>query len=427
MQSLLRVALVAVVLASVAPAYALSVSPAIPTSSDEITLLVPTYCGIRTAEVTRTGRDISVTLTLGNCNPPYLTDNGVPLGKLPAGEYHAVVTVFDLPPQTGSFIVFEADPIVTVRPFVVPPNIAGYPIELTFREGFDLGDPNCGKACYIEIGGVKFIGYAPNLTPGIHDIRIVTDKGTFTSAAAIYYQSADTPPHPQIFEHVLFPVLSRSDGAHGSQWRSEAVISNPTRFPILNANAVGPHAPRLEPRTRVAFDGEQYPYGVALMVPRREVDNLAFRLRIRDVSREADNFGTDIPVVREKDLVRNGELTLLDVPLDPRYRTKLRLYFFPQDFTGSWVGHFSSARVVLANGTVIYPQGTFRERNCTGAACAWTPHCAEIDLPARAQGERADVYVEFGVTPGWAFASVTNNKTQQVTIVTPDGHGGHPQ
>jgi len=37
------------------------------------------------------------------------------------------------------------------------------------------------------------------------------------------------------------------------------------------------------------------------------------------------------------------------------------------------------------------------------------------------------VNLYFGVgtdMPAWGFASVTNNETQQVTIVTPDGQGG---
>lgn len=413
-----------------APA-ALVVLPPAPTSENPVTLYAPSHgCSISSETVTRTGRNIRVVLTSGGCpSPPLPGAVSVELGVLPAGEYDVELT-YDDEPATGSFIVLEANPKVTVRPFVVPTNTSGMLLQITFAEDFD----HCAgsQLCTIDIGGVQYSGatplYAPDLEPGLHDLRVISDKGTYEVPAAIYYQAPGAEPHPAIYERVLFPVLFRSDGVNGSQWRSEAVISNPTPFPIQNANSVGPHAPRLEPRTRVAFGGEHYPYGVALMVPRKEADNLAFRLRVRDVSREADSFGTEVPVVRETDLVRDAELTLLDVPLDPRYRTKLRVYVFPTPaFSDSWGDYLAGVRIVFADGTQGYPVARFQQRNCTGAACAWTPRTMEIDLPARAEGERADVYVSMGGSEGWAFASVTNNKTQQVTIVTPDGLGGHPQ
>jgi hypothetical protein len=68
-------------------------------------------------------------------------------------------------------------------------------------------------------------------------------------------------------------------------------------------------------------------------------------------------------------------------------------------------------------------------RSCSGAAsCASTPWYAEIDLPVRGDDERANLYVTppAGAGLAWAFATVTNNETQQVTVVTPDGKGGEP-
>ena len=52
----------------------------------------------------------------------------------------------------------------------------------------------------------------------------------------------------------------------------------------------------------------------------------------------------------------------------------------------------------------------------------------DIDYQALSADERAQVYIQIGgrETPAWAFASVTNNDTQQVTIVTADGAGGRP-
>jgi len=46
---------------------------------------------------------------------------------------------------------------------------------------------------------------------------------------------------------------------------------------------------------------------------------------VRDLSRQAEAFGTEVPVVREKDWKR-GSLGLLNVPSDPRFRITLRVY-----------------------------------------------------------------------------------------------------
>jgi len=46
---------------------------------------------------------------------------------------------------------------------------------------------------------------------------------------------------------------------------------------------------------------------------------------VRDLSRQAEAFGTEVPVVREKDWKR-GSLSLLNVRSDPRFRITLRVY-----------------------------------------------------------------------------------------------------
>ena len=203
------------------------------------------------------------------------------------------------------------------------------------------------------------------------------------------------------------------------------MISNPTPYAIELANAIA--GPRLEPGERRVLEGEQYPHGIALLVPRAEADNLAFSLRARDVSRESDNFGTEVPVVRESQMFRDSVLTLLDVPLDPRYRTKVRAYAFSDPiFLGLVNNNDVKLTVRRANGETIQQ---FRTRSpvCEGASCTATPGYLEFDLAPIGAGERGDVYIQFtDGALGWAFASVTNNETQQVTIISPNGRGGQP-
>ena len=48
-------------------------------------------------------------------------------------------------------------------------------------------------------------------------------------------------------------------------------------------------------------------------------------LRVRDVTREGLNFGTEIPVVRAREF-RSSRVTLIGVPADSRFRNTLRVY-----------------------------------------------------------------------------------------------------
>lgn len=417
----------------------LSIDPPAPTSDDDVVVRVPRTCQVDRQTVTRTGVEISVLLEqLSSCSsPPFRYEYEVPLGKLPAGEYRVTVTEYsDIPPQVLSFFVFEADPPLTVRPFVVPTDTRGFPIHLELHDDFLFG---IDGAWVLEIGGVQYRErdmlparegiwfYAPDLEPGLHGIRIIRGDGSIVNIpAAIYYQAPGAPADRGVFERVLFPVLFRGGGSNGSQWRSEAVISNPTELSILTANMLVPEKRLLESKSRHAFSGEQAPNGVALLVPRRGAEDLAFQLRIRDVSRESDSFGTEVPVVREAEMFRDEEITLLDVPVDPRYRTRLRVYFFPDAAGDDWPSHVT-ASMQPADGGEPFFLSTQLTRDCSGAACAWTPLYGEIDLPSHGNGARADVYVS-SVDGGlqWAFASVTNNRTQEVTLVTPNGRGGRP-
>ena len=445
MSASLRVALAfTVVISAVCAQGALSILPLSPTSADPVTLRMPLVCGASNI-VTRSGRNINVVLQQRGCpSPPIPYAYQVSLGTLPAGQYHVEVRYFvDVPPDTLDFIVLEANPILTVRPFVVPTGTPGFPLHFFFAEDFQLcGNPPACDDWVLDIGGVKyrsrdlvpqqqdFVLYAPDLAAGLHDITIMNSNGSVVVAAAIDYQPPGGAPDPAIFERVLFPVLYSGGGANGSQWRSDAVISNPTPYSIENANSVGPPiqclvypcGERLTAGERRAFSGVQYPHGVALMVPRRDAADVDLALRIRDVSREADTLGTEVPVVREAEMVR-GELTLLDVPLDPRYRTKLRIYKFNDPiFETSLNNSHVGVRIVAPDGTAISttPMATGFTRACQDVACAWTPHYLELDLAPRGEGARADIYINFTDNAlGWAFASITNNKTQQVTVVTP--------
>ncbi|HEX6097024.1 MAG TPA: hypothetical protein VF432_11920 [Thermoanaerobaculia bacterium] len=409
-----------------------------PTSATQIVADLYVSCDPLSHTLERLGNVIKIHVTPGPieslCDPPIAVRYPVVLGTLPVGQYRIDVMVGERDSvDSKTFIVRNAaEGPFNVHPFAIPTHLDGLTVRL------DAGDLVVSKVFVdgVQVGLTINGAYhfrAPAHAPGLVDVRIETNTGaTHTLAGALYYYDASVPPDTSVFERILFPVLFHSAGAHGSQWVSEAAMANAAHWPIKAYNSVSPFecpdcgvGQHFQPESYIAFTGAGYPKGVALLVPRAEAENLAFSLRVRDTSREAEGYGTQIPVVREKDMFRNTDLTLLDVPVDPLYRVKVRIYAFDTgDHDAEVTVHRDSAPNTVAARHFV----PMRRAPCTGARCHGAPWYGELDLPSAAADDRVNVYITLGSpqSPAWAFASITNNETQQVTIVTADGSGGRP-
>ena len=444
MKRLLLLLLLALPLAADEP---ITVIPPGPTTLTPVTLRLNLLCYPITGHQFLGGTAgtlirIELTSQQGTCPspssaPPY----DINLGRLPAGEIVVEVYLNNFVFKR-TFLVRNATPAVggiEVHPFAVPTNPNGLKMRLTAPVQCAAAN-NCANV-QVRIGTTILTGSqlhaasdgaiwfdAPAHAKGFMTVVVSTDTHTYTGRNDFYYYDPAEPPDMTLWERVLFPVLFDSRGQNGSQWVSEAAISNPTRWYVENYNRVDAQpcidfgcTQLLAPGQFFEFGGAGYPHGIALLVPRGESERLAYSLRVRDVARQAEGFGTEVPVVRDSKLVRDADLTLLDVPIDPLYRTKVRVYIFHNDDHG--------ANVRVQNGMKFSSIPLTLTRTCEGNACAATPWYGEVDLAPGAAGERVNLYVH---TDGvgslmWAFASVTNNETQQVTIVTPDGIGGSPE
>ena len=406
-----------------------------PTSAAPITADLYVTCDPLSYTLERLGNVIKVHVTPGPrepiCDPPIASLLRVPIGTLPVGEYRIDVTVGERDyVESRTFVVRNgAEGAFEIHPFTVPTQPSGLQLHLdagglhvtkVFIDGVEVPD----------IAGTAWYTFpAPAHARGLVDVRIETAIGaTYTLEGALYYYDRFTPPDRSVFERILFPVLFSAAGAHGSQWVSEAAIANAAPWNIDNWNEVFPYVclgypcgERISPGAYIPFTGYGYPRGVALIAPRAEAAKLQFSLRVRDTSRAAEGYGTEVPVVREDDMFRGGELTLLDIPVDPRYRVKLRIYAFD---TGE---HDAEVTVHRASAPQTVAARYFVPMRTQCAECEDTPWYAELDLPPDEAGGRVNVYVSLDrAAPSWAFASITNNETQQVTIVTADGAGGRP-
>lgn len=241
-------------------------------------------------------------------------------------------------------------------------------------------------------------------------------------ALALKAQSAD-------FETVLLPVSGVQDtpGAFGSLWRTEfTALAIGDEFVLKQTEACQACPPLIHvspgfPLQASPGGSPGNPPGALLYVSRETANNAWFELRIRDVSRELEDWGTELPVIHERNLFTT-ELALVDVPVRDGYRQALRVYDVDDhsdtvfhvtlvDLTGKFVAD----RYVAATPTPISLPGFPR-----GAAVAEVMDL-RLQFPEVIDLDRVTIVV----TPSrnnvrfWAFVSVTNNNTQHVTAVTP--------
>ena len=235
----------------------------------------------------------------------------------------------------------------------------------------------------------------------------------------------------QAFERILVPLFTAPvQGAFGSIFRTELWLANkglvdPLRIhglePVCDLSTCVPfdlHFP-IElgrPQSMLIAPGEVIKPGTPgrfLHVPTSQVHSLAMNLRVHDTTRSALNFGTEIPVVREREFVKD-RILLTGVPGDSRFRNTLRVYATAPMTVEVKFGDLPQVeRIHLTAGendfSPAYAQfGTFPVIEGTYPVTISAEVC-NLGAPCPGIGE----------TDFWAFISVTNNETQLISTITP--------
>jgi hypothetical protein len=128
---------------------------------------------------------------------------------------------------------------------------------------------------------------------------------------------------------------------------------------------------------------------------------------VYDQSRTTQSFGTEIPIVRERQFTNGSTvLTLLNVPTDARFRNTLRIY-----------GTAAAQVVVRVSAPTISPVDSPVTLNAgenvfKPAAATFSSFPTGVGLVTVTITVPVQAHV-------WAFVSVTNNDTQQITTITP--------
>jgi hypothetical protein len=250
------------------------------------------------------------------------------------------------------------------------------------------------------------------------------------------------PQSSPTYEKVLVPIFLQQPlpGAFGSLWATEFWISNGSdatvdfgggfdfgcAFPPCGTTA------RLSPgvtfRPRVITRPDQL-QGTFVLVASGQADRLAFGLRFRDLSRQSQTWGTEIPVARERDF-RAEKLSMVDIPITSGFRQVLRLY----DLVDNGHPRFARIRAYRIRPEHDLPTAPADEAVgesiaqfqvvSPGSPSAYPGYFAVFDLSSIALLEGVErLRLEIvPVTEGmriWGFVTVVNNVTQYATVITP--------
>ena len=277
---------------------------------------------------------------------------------------------------------------------------------------------------------------APAHAAGTVDITVdVPGTGSGTAAHAFTFSNGA----PAMWEPVLIPVYidSAAPGANGSLWRTNLWIQNggtgalqiapwpctlspgvcATIFPSSTTLTPGQAVHNL-PSTYASFPAP----GRIIYLNRTNANDAVMNLRVVDDSGIAVDAGTEVPLVRERDLLTNPT-TLLNVPL-LNTRLLLRIYDLYTSNTVFQVAVFLQGTDAPANPLA---QATLTAVAQDSGDFHVTPAYAEypiaVNLGPVLLAKDAAVRVQITpMTPGsryWAFVSATNNTTNHVTLVTP--------
>jgi IPT/TIG domain. len=269
------------------------------------------------------------------------------------------------------------------------------------------------------INSTKMEVTAPAHPPGKVAVTVRTMDGSEPNVFVLDDAFTYTGDWTAAYEPVLFPIYTPPiKGAFGAEFHTVArVASEAEPFDIFgydtNCTLIDP--PVLPDRPYRIGTGETVldtrcnsGVGRLLFVPAAHVEDFAANLRVTDITRQAQSHGVEVPVVRLRDFT-TSKIALLGVPVDPRFRNTLRIYGLPGG----------------AESLLVTVNGVTTPVNLQPPASIYEPSYAQFtNFPTDMTGTVTVTIDQMrnGIVPPtsiWAMVSVTNNDTQQITLVTP--------
>jgi hypothetical protein len=234
-------------------------------------------------------------------------------------------------------------------------------------------------------------------------------------------------------ERILLPVAASGPGPNAARFETEILITNAgdEAVPVSGdatyywSGISPPPIPYVQPHTTGTFtdmlSDAQYHTGAFIYVPARMARDVITKVRIHDTSRDDAAFGVEIPVVSDLDFA--ATVRLAGIPTDPRFRSTLRVYAYDALNFGPVTLRVRDA----ADGTLLATVPVALDA-VRGAEVLF-PASAQLSLdsiiaPLRSHPRlRIDIADSDAIRPIWGFVSITNNQTQEITLVTPQASG----
>ena len=429
------------------------IDPPAPTSRTPVTATISGLwgdgCPPQAPAVTRDGGTIRISFSVSAHPCPIVHIQPEPwkettfLGVLDAGVYEIEAVV----PGTSigvigrrTLVVRDAAPQVRVTPDIAypgqrvrveapsisgcPPNVSPCPwpvVEFNGVPGIDITSDN--NAILVTVPALAHSGPSEVVDVVVRAF-VGSEQVEFRTRAALFVEYGSVY-QPAAYERRLIPVLFRGAGAFGSEWTTDVWMENASSTDVTLFKSpfqYGPchgilDCPRpLPAETTAEVAGTSWTNGFFFYPPRQFSGDIRVNALVRDLSRQSEALGAELPIARERDFAER--VVLLNVPSDRRYRVALRIYAHPAPTS------FEVPLRIFAMGTnqllsspvvVLRPSGN---ADLIPMNFTFTDVLTQLGI-----AEAGPLRVEVGsldlIRPIWAFASATNNTTQHVTIISP--------
>lgn len=334
----------------------------------------------------------------------------------------------------------SADPVITsITPNAGP--VAGGTTVIIKGSGFNdmcivcsppFADPEVyfhetrAKSVKLVDGNTLEVVTPPHL-PATVTVRVQQFDGSQPAGFANGFTFTGDPSSG--FDPILFPIfLPPVKGAFGSEFHTTARVWNEDLFQEVTLYGVDTTCFRADPPIYPLYPQLIAPSdlewtleprcsttpGRLFWVP-KGTDTLAANIRVRDVSRQAASHGVQIPAVHRNDF-REQRVSLLGVPIEPRFRNTLRIYSLTrsEDLINIQIGNELHQLYLQPGSNVFEPASlTFTDFPLPEDVGGATTVRVVIDAPRGVGG------VPIPGSLLWAFITVTNNETQEITTITP--------
>jgi hypothetical protein len=245
---------------------------------------------------------------------------------------------------------------------------------------------------------------------------------------ALLFTSAAAMANPFGHLTVLVPINPGSaPGAFGTAWTTKLWITNLSATDATLTCDSGVNCPVLKANSTAALDVSPYAnlshpgFFIAIPIPffsKTGAEHIWASLRTSDSGTAPKSAGTEVPLARLNQFVKTP-FALPQVPANDHSRSRLRLYGLGNGQVNVRVVGLTTNQELM-NVTASLSGGDAFATDFFGTPEVKIPSYAELALP---DFSASDSMVRIEIAPSdvlmWGFVSVTDDLTQQFTIVSP--------